>query len=630
MSSSRPPLQTASSRVSSPDSIYAASLDALSSSSWNSGGESSSDDDESQSSSASRPRRLRSLGLGLPTHPSPREAARESNHPLHFCFAQAFGERTADMPPPGIVQDSDMISAVQFNHDSDMLATGDKGGRIVILKRTHRARPPPKGWSAAIALPPRTASRRSRAGGGRAGPSSPAASSALQQHQHQYPDGYEQADARFTVPWDAPKYRFWTQFQSHEPEFDYLKSMEIEERINHIRWCRHASGARHLLATNDKTIKLWRVYEQDVKTVVTLDPEALLRPKSRRSAGFAYSSPPSPQSPQSAALGQNMRAQSGSREAASFDGGQGRVPYSRAEYELEMPTLELKGTKVVASPRRLFSNAHSYHINSISLNSDEETFLSSDDLRVNIWSLNAGGAGFNILDIKPDSMEDLTEVITSAEFHPKHCHLFMHSTSRGAVKLCDLRESALCGSWARTFQEPEETSSRSSFFSEIIASISDAKFSPCGRYVLTRDFMNLRLWDMNMERQPVLVVPVHEHLRSRLCDLYENDCIFDKFQCAFSNDGGSMLTGSYNSLFQSYSSYNGIGAAVEASVEFVSGLSGRHNYTAEGLSESLIAGSTAEELVDPSRRIMHLHASPTEPFSAVAAGPALYVYYGAP
>ena len=30
------------------------------------------------------------------------------------------------------------------------------------------------------------------------------------------------------------EYKFYTEFQSHEPEFDYLKSLEIEEKINKI------------------------------------------------------------------------------------------------------------------------------------------------------------------------------------------------------------------------------------------------------------------------------------------------------------------------------------------------------------------------------------------------------------
>ena len=37
---------------------------------------------------------------------------------IHFCFFSA-----------------DIISCVEFNHDGDLLATGDKGGRVVIFQR---------------------------------------------------------------------------------------------------------------------------------------------------------------------------------------------------------------------------------------------------------------------------------------------------------------------------------------------------------------------------------------------------------------------------------------------------------------------------------------------------------------
>jgi hypothetical protein len=42
-------------------------------------------------------------------------------------------------------------------------------------------------------------------------------------------------------------------------QFDYLKSLEIEEKINKIRWCETANNALFLLSTNDKTVKLWKV-----------------------------------------------------------------------------------------------------------------------------------------------------------------------------------------------------------------------------------------------------------------------------------------------------------------------------------------------------------------------------------
>ena len=85
------------------------------------------------------------------------------------------------------------------------------------------------------------------------------------------------------------------------------------------------------------------------------------------------------------------------------------------------------------------------------------------------------------------------------------------------------------------FEEPEDPSSRS-FFSEIIASISDVRFSRSGRYILSRDYLTVKLWDVAMESRPVEVYPVHDYLRSRLCSLYENDCIFDKFECGFNGD----------------------------------------------------------------------------------------------
>lgn len=55
-----------------------------------------------------------------------------------------------------------------------------------------------------------------------------------------------------------------------------------------------------------------------------------------------------------------------------------------------------------------------------------------------------------------------------------------------------------------------------------------------------------------MERQPVKTIPIHEHLRPRLCDTYENDSIFDKFEVVFSGDAQNVMTGSYNNNFMIY------------------------------------------------------------------------------
>lgn len=47
-------------------------------------------------------------------------------------------------------------------------------------------------------------------------------------------------------------------------------------------------------------------------------------------------------------------------------------------------------------------------------------------------------------------MEELTEVITAAEFHPKDCNTFVYSSSKGSIRLCDMRERALCDQHAKS------------------------------------------------------------------------------------------------------------------------------------------------------------------------------------
>ena len=233
-------------------------------------------------------------------------------------------------------------------------------------------------------------------------------------------------------------------------------------------------------------------------------------------------------------------------------------------------------TIVTATPRRVFQNAHAYHINSISVNSDAETFISADDLRINLWNLNIPDQSFStypifllinmldIVDIKPVNMEELTEVITAAEFHPLHCNYFAYSSSKGTIKLADMRESALCDQSCKTSPlnlksqlmivfEVEEDPVSKSFFSEIISSVCDIRFSRDGRYVLSRDFLTLKIWDLAMDgRTPLQTINIHDHLRHKLCDLYESDCIFDKFECTFCGDGKHALTGSYNNNFMIY------------------------------------------------------------------------------
>jgi serine/threonine-protein phosphatase 2A regulatory subunit B len=61
-------------------------------------------------------------------------------------------------------------------------------------------------------------------------------------------------------------YKYFAEIQSHEPEFDHLKSIELEEKINYVHFLNYRcpkqnslGGSLQLLSTNDRIIKLWKV-----------------------------------------------------------------------------------------------------------------------------------------------------------------------------------------------------------------------------------------------------------------------------------------------------------------------------------------------------------------------------------
>lgn len=63
-------------------------------------------------------------------------------------------------------------------------------------------------------------------------------------------------------------------------------------------------------------------------------------------------------------------------------------------------------------------------------------------------------------------MEELTEVITAAECHPHQCNVFVYSSSKGTIRLCDMRSAALCDRHSKCeyFKPVQSLSSSCLFF----------------------------------------------------------------------------------------------------------------------------------------------------------------------
>jgi serine/threonine-protein phosphatase 2A regulatory subunit B len=371
------------------------------------------------------------------------------------------------MPTQGMQPDADTLSAVSFDKDGKFLATGDRGGRIVVLESD-----------------PITGKTK--------------------------PGGVH--------------FKFHAEFQSHEAEFDYVRTLAVEEKISKIRWLPRSNDSLFILSTNDRAIKLWKIHKRVGEQIMS----------------------------------NNVDIETGKLNISNLS--QVRFPTS----EQQIDGAGGDGQLVMATLKRNFSaDVHAFHINSLCVNTDGETFMSCDNLRINFWNANVPDKAFNVIDTKPSNMQDLTEVITCADFHPQHCYSFCYATSKGTIRLADMREHAILDSYSKVFANatpptsdinsasPGNQKPDNSFFSDVTLSISDVKFTPNGTGLITRDFMTVKIWDLKMEKKPLEVISVHEYLRPKLWDLYENDCVYDGFEIGVSQEG-NICTGSYNNYFHVY------------------------------------------------------------------------------
>ncbi|KAF0992362.1 hypothetical protein HZS_7677, partial [Henneguya salminicola] len=438
------------------------------------------------------------------------------------------------------IENSDMISSVSFNHTGSLIAVGDRGGRVVILSKNNN------------------------------------------KNKH-----------------STDEYNVYSTFQSHEPDFDYLKSVEIEEKINKISWLIECQYSNFIVTTNDKTIKLFRISDN----VFVKDGG------NKNNIPFC----------------KNIDTHKQSTDEVQPNG-------IRVKREPSFCSLPLHEAKC----RRVFSNAHHYNIHSIGACSNQEYFISADDLRINLWSLQRNDICFTIVDIKPENMESLSEVITCANYHPIEPDIFLYTTSKGTIKLCDTRVKAICDtptlgtslfSILKVFLDNNE-SLNSSRFSEAIFTISSLDISSTSKYFLTRNYLEVKVWDMCMNRNPIETHRVQQYLNNdiKLAEMYEQDCIFDKFEACFSKNDKCIVTGTYDDIF-SITKRDSIDITSQSSFYLADYENLKHRGGSHDLEPKIISDSQDKKYkkncINPnhikfSRKITSLDCHPNENIIAVA------------
>eukprot|EP01010_Urceolus_cornutus_P002419 NODE_309_length_1814_cov_243.155807_g250_i0.p1 GENE.NODE_309_length_1814_cov_243.155807_g250_i0~~NODE_309_length_1814_cov_243.155807_g250_i0.p1 ORF type:complete len:512 (-),score=101.97 NODE_309_length_1814_cov_243.155807_g250_i0:173-1708(-) len=299
------------------------------------------------------------------------------------------------------------------------------------------------------------------------------------------------------------EYQSVTTAQAYQVQIDPLNSIEIDSKVKDICWIPRCNQSALLLTANEKSIKLYRVATKRNRIV----------------------------------SGQNT---SGFIGVLCSDPNCAR---------LEIPQLIPTDSVTECKPKRVYATEHEYQINSLSLSSDGQHFLSSDDLIIHLWNTLYIEDSLKLVSIKPESMDDLNETITTSTFHPSQCNLFCFSTSKGITHLCDLRCNVTCDNYAAEFDASASQPSDAvdPFYAALLNGVSNLAFNPVNsNHFITRDYLTLKLWDMAMPAEPVSVISVQEELlRTALPDLYDSDTIFDKFEVSWSPDAKYVATGMY-------------------------------------------------------------------------------------
>jgi serine/threonine-protein phosphatase 2A regulatory subunit B len=147
---------------------------------------------------------------------------------------------------------------------------------------------------------------------------------------------------------------------------------------------------------------------------------------------------------------------------------------------LQKGKLQLPRSKVINESwegrcKQYYKNAHEYHINSLCISPDGENFLSADDLRINLWHAENSSEVYNLLDMKPNKIDELDEVISHCEFHPAMPTVFLYTTTKGLLHICDFRESSTFQNYSSLKYECG-LGTKKNAFSDMLNSLSYGKF----------------------------------------------------------------------------------------------------------------------------------------------------------
>lgn len=127
--------------------------------------------------------------------------------------------------------------------------------------------------------------------------------------------------------------------------------------------------------------------------------------------------------------------------------------------------------------------------------------------------------------------------------------VFGYGTSKGVLKICDLRTSSDVIKFAKNCFD-ENSGLNKTVFASSIMSVHDINFNIMNENLITtRHYLSINYWDMRNLSAPSNKFLLYEPIIQKLSYLYQNNYMNDKFSLSSDPTGKVIITGGYNNMF---------------------------------------------------------------------------------
>lgn len=290
-------------------------------------------------------------------------------------------------------------------------------------------------------------------------------------------------------PTSAPKLEYYYEYPAHDKDFDVHKSVEYSEEIKSLSIFPITDHHKlDLLSASYRNIHIDRIYQKTNKIFEKQDND-------------------------------------------------GSIP------KVKQSKMEVKHKNILK-----LSGIHTNEINSVSINHmNVENFISSDDQKLYLWDINHTKEVFNIISL--ESPDENAERITTSCYSPYDSSLFAYGTSKGNIRLCDLRINSDTLKSVTNFRD-ENSNLNKTIFANQLLSVHDINFKLSNEYLFaSRHYLSVNLWDRRKQNEPLFKYMLYEPIINKLSYLYQNDFFKDKFSLANDPEGKFIITGGYNNMF---------------------------------------------------------------------------------